>query len=455
MYNWLTFSQLKSALATRLSDPSKIFWIDSELGSYLKESLRTWNLIAQYSRDRTVFNTQPNLAFYDLTSINNPNSITGGTGAGLTNPSSMLGYSIKERDLINDIEYCLIEPITSIWSSWSGTDQFTMDDLTRAIERRRNLFLLLVGSHISHLQVVVPPGNGLAQLSDSIQQIRRASWKDSTSYIPIYSSDEDEASNLTPNWVNSPATPSAFSSTLNPLVLVQLIPPPLDTGTLDLLTINNPPDLDESVGTFLNIPDDCAWIVKFGALADLLGKDGQAFDPTRSEYCEKRFLEGIRFAQLSGTILTGMLDGNSISPCDISELDLMVPSWQNLTGSSTDLAIVGRNLICLSPVPNSNQHSIQLDIIRNMPIPSLDSDKIQLGKESIDAILDYATHLAFFKVGGAEFQSTVQLADRFMQQAMLNNDKLRSEARNYSIMQGYSKKEEISKKRFRREKKAA
>lgn len=449
MYSWLTFLQSKDALATRLSDTSKIFWTDLELGTYIKESLRTWNLVAQYYREKTVFNTSTNLAFYDLTSSNNPNSITGGTGSLVNNPPSLLGYSLKDRDLINQIEYHLIEPITTNWASWGGTDQFTMDDLTRAIERRRNLFLLLAGSHISHSQVV-PSLNGLSYLSDSIQQIRRASWITlDSNYIPLWPTDEDEASNLSTNWINSPSTPSTFSVILNNPISIQLIPPSLDTGTLDLLSINNPTNLNEVVGALLSIPDDCAWIIKFGAMADLLAKDGQAFDPVRSEYCEKRFIEGVRFAIASGTILTAMLDGLAISPCDISELDSFNPSWQSTSSSPTNLAIIGRNLICLSPVPDSAEHSIQLDVIRNMPIPSSDSDFVQIGKENFDCILDYATHLAFFKVGGAEFQSTIQLADRFMQQALLSNSKLKAEARNYSIMKGYSNKEEIDRKRFR------
>lgn len=448
-YNWLTFLQLKTALANRLSDPNKIFWIDDELGRYIKEALRTLNSIGQFYRDRVVFNTQANFPFYDLTQNANPSSIVAGTNL---NTSTLLGYSLKDRDLINDIEYNLIEPITVAWPNWTGTDQFIMDDLTRAIERQRNLFLYLTACHLTRTQINYLAGNGKVSLSNSIQQIIRASWIDnpSNSTTTLYRSDEDEADFMLVGWNSNFSTPSNYSTILTSPPSLQLIPPPSNVGIIDLLTVTSPLDLDESTGVLLNIPNDFSWILKYGALSDLLNKDGQAFDPTRASYCAKRFNDGIKIALLSSTINQAFIDSSPIVPCSISELDELSQGWQNLpTGTPLNLAIASRNLIALSPIPSSNLHSIQLDVLINMPIPTLNTDLIQIGKEHIDLILDYSTHLAMFKVGGMEFQQTIPLADNFMQKVMLNNSKLSAEARNYSIMQGFSNKQEKDKKRFR------
>lgn len=459
-YSWLTLIEAITALAGRLSDPSKIFWIDNELSSYLLESLRTWNSVSQFYRDRCTFNTQDSIAFYDLTQSSNPNSITGGTGSGASNPPALLGYSLTERNLINNIEYHLIEPINTTWTNWNGTDQFTMDDIVRAIERRRNLFLLLTGLHLTNSQVNIAIGDGRTSLSDSIQLIRRVAWVDiDGSHLPLWREDEQSANFLSPNWAINPSTPIAYSTILSPPVAIQVIPPPNDNGILDLVTVNNPSNLNEQVGTLLNIPDDFAWVVKWGALADLLGRDGQAFDPARSEYCEKRFQEGVRFALLGGTINNVVLDGITIAPSDISDFDSMLPTWQNISvttgGNLEDIAILGRNLIAISPVPNAEAHSVQLDIVRNMPIPSMGGDFIQVGREHIDAILDYAVHLAMFKVGGTEFIATLELANRALGQAMIHNLYLKAEAKDYDLMQGYSKKEEVDKRRFRKMEEAA
>jgi len=472
-YSWLNFAQAKTALAGRLSDPSKIFWVDDELDKLLKESLRTWNSIAQFYRDRCTFNTQPGIAFYDLTQTANPSPVTGNGGVGMNSASTMLGYTLEDQDLIKDIEYHLIEPITTnFMNPWTGTEQFDMDSIVRAIERRRNLFLLLTGLNLSHFQVPFVLGDGRLSLSDSIQLIRRVAWLDSDgTYTPLWREDEESANFLHPGWAINNDTPVAYSMFLPPPVAIQLIPSPISSGTLDLVTVTNPANLDEVMGTLLNVPDDWAWVVKWGALADLLGRDGQAFDPARSEYCEKRFQEGVRFALLGGTINNAVLDGMTVAPSDINDFDSMLPTWQNVpvaTGSNIieDIAILGRNLIALSPVPEedsvgpgptilANPHSIQLDVVRNMPIPTADTDSLQVGREHFDAILDYAEHLARFKQGMDEVNSTLTQANSFMQQAMLHNKQLMAEAKDYDIMQGYSKKEEVDRRRFRRVEEAA
>lgn len=451
-YSWLTFAQLKTALSQRLSDVGKVFWLDDELGRIAKESLRTWNSVAQFYRDRTTFNTQANIAFYDISQVSNPNSITGGSNAAT---AALLGYTLKDRDLIVDIEYHLIEPITTTWSPLAPalTEQFTITDITKAIERRRNLFLLLTGLNLSHSQVVfgAPPGNGRLPLSSTISLVRRAAWLDSNgAYTPLWCSDEEEANFLRVGWSLNASVPEAYSMLLPPPVTLQLIPIPTDVGTVDLITVTNPADLDETVGVLLNVPDDFGWVIKWGALADLLSRDGEAFDPKRAAYCDNRFLEGVRYAQLGGTIDNIHINSIPIAPNDIDELDAFNPSWQNAATTPTDAAILGRNLIALSPTPD-DIYSVLVDVVRNMPMPTSDSSFVQVGKEHIDAILDYCVHLAMFKVGGAEFDATIPLANNFMQQAMLHNQQLKAEAKGYDIMQNYSKKQEVDKPSYIRE----
>jgi hypothetical protein len=443
-YSWKQFSSAKTDLLNRLGDSAGVFWTSNECGIYLIEALRTFNSIANFYRDRTIFNTQSGYAFYDLTQNNNPSSLVAGVG---TATSSMLGYSITDRYVINSLQYSLLEPVTDFNSSstWTGTEQFTMDDLTRAIERRRNQFLALVMSHITRSQVVYPTGsNGRVLLSDSIIDIHRVAWLDADgSYTPLYKEDEYNASTLISGYENSPDTPTSYSTILQSPKGIQIIPPSNDIGTVDLLTINNPSNLDETIGVLLNIPDDLAWIIKYGALADLLGKEGQSYDPIRSKYCESRYEQGLQIALSSQCINQVAINGQYIQPTDLNDLDYYNYNWQNSSGQPTDMAIINRNLIVLTPIPDSVEYSIQLDILRNIPIPSNANDYLQIGREHYDLILDYSVHLAMFKCQGVEFEGTYPMLDRFMQGAMMNNDKLSAQAKQYSIMKDLSGKQEI------------
>jgi hypothetical protein len=438
-----------AALATQLGNRlgNTIFWTSDERIAYIKESIRTFNSIAQSYRERCTFNTQSGIAFYDLTETSNPNAFTGGTGNGATNPPNLIGYTLQDRDLVNAIQYHLIETLTSNWAlPWPGTDQFILDDLTKSIERRRNQFLLECGTHLIHSQTVYnpPPSNGRISLSDLIIQVRRIAWKDlDLTYDCLDHIDEWEANTYFPNWETNTGIPRAFATTLTPPISVQIFPASDDIGTLDIISINNSTDLNPTAGILLNIPDDFSWIIKFGALADLLGKDSQAYDPIRSQYCEERYKQGIQIANASGLINQVAINGVYITPQSISDLDSYKPGWQNVSGQPKQLAICGRNLVALSPVPDGS-YSIQLDLIRNIPV----SSDVQVGKEDLDIILDYAFHLAMFKCQGLEFEGTYPHLNRFMKQAMLHNDKLKAEAPNYDIMNRLSIKETIDKRRF-------
>ena len=69
-----------------------------------------------------------------------------------------------------------------------------------------------------------------------------------------------------------------------------------------------------------------------------------------------------------------------------------------------------------------------MDVIRNTPVPVLDADFLQIGREQLDSILDYAEHLAAFKMAGAEFAATVRQSNNFLLAAMQYNWRLAAAA---------------------------
>lgn len=460
-YSWLTYSQARNDLALRLSDPNKIFWLDAELKLYLKESLRTFNSISNFFRAKSTFSTQSGFAFYDLTKTSNPDLITAGTGNLSTNPPNLAGYSLIDRDLIIDIEYALIESITTNFSLSTPalTEMFTMADIVGAIQDRRNNFLLETGIHISHNQfayvaptIPIVPVDGrvlLSETTDAIIDIRRVAWSNSRTqlYSALFREDEYNATSYASDWETpQDVDPSEYSIFLSPKIGIQVIPVSSESGFLDILSVNSPTNLDQTTGVLLNIPDDLAWIIKFGALADLLTKEGQAYNPTRAAYCQQRWLQGIEIAKSYQLINQITIDGKIVRVSSISDADYYNSDWQNLSGTPTNALICGRNLLALTPVPTSTI-TIELNLVRNIEIPTLDADFVQIPREYYSDLLDYATHLAMFKCSGGEFQGTFQLLNSFMKSAMENNDRLRAEAKNYDIMKSLSSKEEVDKVR--------
>lgn len=413
-YAYITLATLRTALAARLQDPAFTFWLSTELDVYIREALRTWNAMAAWYRDRMVFNTTPSVPFYDIATV----------------PNSLVPRTVTDLSLFQEIEYHLLEPPTP--GTWTGSEQFNAADITQALQRRRDQFLLETGAVLLHESSV--SGSlltGRFDLDDTTIDVRRAAYLDANgNYTTLDRSDEYELSAFAPGWSANPDFPSYFSVMTTPPVRVQVAPLPNIAGVLDLVTINTGAALDPTVPTILGVPDDYAWVIKWGALADLLTKDGPPSDPFRANYCQQRWSEGIMLTRVAASALFAQLDGLDTHIESLRDLDTNVLNWQNIApGPPLVIAMAGLNLLILEPVPDANPHSVTLDVIRNMPVPLVDADQIQVGREELDVILDYSEHLASFKMSGAEFQATQPAYQRMVQLAMQQNERWRAAAK--------------------------
>lgn len=428
-YTHTSYIQFRQALAQRLHDSSNVFWLDAELKLYTLEALRVFGALSAFWRERNTFATANNTAFYDLP----------------TYLATQLSHTVTDRDLINLIQYHLMEPATSNWAGgWTGTEQFTMTDVANAVQARRNQFLSDTGMVLTRSTSAVPaPPQGRVTLTDTIIDVRRVMWSDASgTKTQVWREDEWALNAFSPTWANDAGLPYAYSVLAPPPLTIQLAPVPANNGTLDLVTVNAGAALTPTAGaSVLGIPDDWCWVVKWGALADLLGKDGQARDPARAQFCEQRYQQGVKLARLAGCIVQLQLQGVNLFTQSLAELDAYAPNWQNdAAASPTDVGIAGYNLVALRPIPNGI-YSITVDVIRKCPVPSADGDQLQVGREQVDMLLDYAEHLASFKMAGAELAATGRAAQNFLIQSLTYNDRLSAAARNIFVERDQSTRE--------------
>ncbi len=408
-YTHTTFLQLRQALALRLGDSNSVHWVDDELKRYVCESLRTWQAFAAYGRERTIFTTVAATSWYDLATVL---------------PAGILDYNVTDAELVYLMEYHLIEPPTI---PWTGTTMFTLTDFTQALERRRNQFLSDSGMVVTRTVIpIAPPPDGRVSLVDTVIDVRRAGWTDATGVTTsLWRTDEWAANSLQPGWAASPGRPKGYSVLAPPPLTLQLIPPPNDAGNIDLLGVHAGGALNPVLGILMGIPDNFAWIVKWGALAELLDIEGEGKDKSRATYCEQRFQNGVELARISPSVAQVTVGDVGVTPQAIADWDAFNPNWQNVTGTVRDIAFASYNLLGVSRVPDGI-YGISLDVVRNAILPVNDGDKVQIGREIIGPILDYAQHLAMFKEGGAEFIATVPLYENFIQEAAVYNEKLRA-----------------------------
>ena len=418
-YTHITLAQLRTLLAARLSDPDLVFWPSDELDGYLRESLRVYGSLTGFWRDQATFDTIQFQNFYDITSVN----------AAFT---TLLGYSITDQDLVVDIQNHFLEPPSE--DSWAGTEQFDIDDLTTALQQRRDQFLAETGVRVTRFQQNTVTGDR-EELPDNVIDVRRLVWRRDTDSenFQLWREDEWNMTAFDQSWPAGANPPIAYSVTATPPITIQLLPPPgagpLNSAEMDLIVVQAGATLDPSVGVPLGIPDDLAWVVKWGAMADLLAKSGQSRD-MRAQFCEARYKAGVEVARAFPAIIQAKIDGVPILVDSLSNLDAFRVNWQDgPLGPDPDILVTaGYNLVALSPIIDG-VFTVELDVVRKTVIPVNGDDFIEIGREVLNGIISYAQHLATFKIGGKEFDLTQWQASEFLSQALLRNELMRAETK--------------------------
>lgn len=416
-YQHTTWGTLKAELLIRLGD--SVFWTDdttvrSEVGSYLEEALRFWGAATMRWRERVTLPLEQNVSWYDL-----------------YQKIPFLEHRVTDQHLLLEIQHHLLEQIDE--DGWAGTAQFTATEIQSALQRRRDQFLFELGLvqvvHETPAQSIDSSGRVEIKLNPPIIDLRRVAWVsfDGT-HSALFRSAESDYEAYDPGWIGERGTPDSYSMALSRPLTIQLNPIPNAPGRVEFVGVQGGAALNITTGIKIGVPDDLSWAVKWGALADLLGKQGIAYDPTRAEYCERRWAEAMEIAKAYRTVLSPVrVDGVTTPTSTVFSLDTHRPGWEDeAAGAPESVAISGYNILAVAPKPNASPHSISLDVVRPAQIPSSDSEFVQIGPEEVDVILDYAEHIASFKMAGEEFGATGHHYGNIMRLAIEKNAYLRA-----------------------------
>lgn len=124
----------------------------------------------------------------------------------------------------------------------------------------------------------------------------------------------------------------------------------------------------------------------------------------------------------------------------VETLDAYIPNWRGQGGFTQPIvALSGRNLVAF-PTPSTGQ--ISLLVVANAVLPPLLSTCIMVGNEVMQVILDYAQHVASFKMGAKEVEDTMPLFRNMLLLASERNAKIKALSSFREIMYGYAGRED-------------
>lgn len=406
-YAWITYQQVRQALAARLADPGMIFWQDAELGIYITEALRTWNALTEFWNADYVFTATSSSVWYNFSQL----------------AGSPRLRTVQDTDLYTSMEYSLLEPPSG--GTWTGTSQFNIGDLSGALQRRRDEMIQVSGCNIQQLLPLrATPNTRRTIFNDSTLEPRRARFvPDSGSAVTLSREDTLAFDAFESQHLQQTQFPAAWSVITGPPLSMDVDTAPNVPGSYDVLSLQCGLPFAPPAGTLMGVPDDWTWVARFGALSDLLGRESEATDRQRADYCLKRYQDGLKIMQQSNWLISATINGVPVDVPSVREMDGWQPEWQNNALAWPSLVQAGMDFAGVSPVP-ATIAGVSVIVVGNAPIPILDNDPVQVSRDVLDVILDYAQVLASFKLGGAEFTSTMDLEKNFFNFALATNKRL-------------------------------
>jgi hypothetical protein len=410
IYTWLTFADAKSELAQRLADTSNRFWTNVECGIYIIEALREWNALTNTWNAEFTF-TVPGAAdqiWYNLSSmVGSPRSRT-----------------VTDAEMFTLMRYHLLEPPTG-----TMTGQFTQSDFTQALQRRRDELIQASACNMANIQISATPNQRSAFLPDTNLEVTRARFVAVDGAVnTMYREDSLAFEYYEPGYLQEPSdVPNAYDLVSSPPLSFDVDVPPANAGEYDLIALQAGTVLAPPAVTVLGLPNDFCWVAKWGAMADLLGRESEATDRLRADFCLKRYMDGMKLLSKSSWMLLAQLSGVPVDTPSLAEMDQYAPEWDSDPTAVESIVTCGIDFFAVSPVPDiAAPTSVFLNIVGNAPIPTVDNDFVQVSRDAWDAVLSYAQFLATFKQGGSDFTNAKDLESDFISMAAATNSHLQA-----------------------------
>lgn len=399
-YSWLTFEEAQDQLYERLSQ--SLFWdATNEIGLYIIEALRTWNAMTGYSTADMVFSTAAQ-TWYDLSAV-----------AGTVRPRTVDNTAIATL-----VEYALLEPPSGL--NWTGTTQFTINDILDAMNARRNEMIQKSFCRIAQLTPIPAPANNQRFfLPDNVLEVIRVRFipaDSEASPITLWRDDELAQNMFEPQHVQQAnSNPLNYGVIASPQLAVQVDVAPAAPGTWDVIALVSGAQLNAGqVPALVGIPDDFTPFLVWGCLQDLLSSESEATDEIRARFAMQRYMDGLKLLGASPWLLLGRINNYPVDTESVAETDQYNVNWDSLSTAYPKLVTAGVDFLAACPVgPSGVQSSITLSVVQNMPVPVEPEDFIQVGQDIWPSVLDYAQFLAGFKMGGAESVENINLVKNF------------------------------------------
>ena len=407
-YQWLSLTTAISQLGQRLNitPSSTSTWTTPELVIYLQQSLRVYNVLTyKWRQDYT---------------YSDPSDIWNSLGQLAGSPRLR---TITDVYCYTELEYMLFEPPSG--GSWTGTNQFSIDSISQALQTRRDEMLQVSNANQSLLSgIALTPGTTRTQLPDTIIDVERVRYLPTGGTPNTLSRDDMVAQEFyqAPLYQLAPGTPQTFGLSSEPPLTWDVDIAPNQVGTYEAVVLQSGPALNPPAATILGIPNDFAWVLEWGALADLLGHESEATDRERADYAMKRYRDGLQLLLKTPWIELGKVNGEAVTIDSIVSMDRYSPEWDSNPAGFGPVIVSGGVDFIAAPVGSG----VGVTVLANAPYLDSTNTYVQVSRSDWDTVLDLCQSRCLFKLGGGEWKAGLELELRAIQACAAENSRLQS-----------------------------
>jgi hypothetical protein len=440
MYTHTLKTDLNDLIANRLGDLNKVYWTNDEINLLIDECLLTLGSLGQFWKDKLFLKTEVDKNDYNLyTDLSTDNDSV-----------NKVRLDKTYQDVLNLINIYLMENISDANLT---SELYELSNILKYIDKRLDLFLLKTGLNVDIHEQDFQSTQIYNELPDYLLDIIRVSFKDtnenSNKFYKLFEEDEGSLESFKYNYnLEQTEFPKYFTRVLHSDNVIRVYYG-ANNGTLRIIGIIGRNKAEQlTTGSTLLLPPNLIPYLKWGVLADLLSEDGHGQDLSRAEYCKQRWEEGIIVGKNYTSVLKAFTNNQSINIESITDIDDFDNEWENrLQPNDTDgnpigypntLIMCNNNLMFLNMFP-LEIYDISFDSVINAPITS---DYIEVREEYITILVDYIYHLAKFKEGFSEVQSSQMGLQKFMELALLHNSRLIKEGITVETLMKLTKREE-------------
>jgi hypothetical protein len=211
--------------------------------------------------------------------------------------------AVTDQTILEQMQRVTLEGTGDLGLTWPS-GMWTLAEILGYLNQRQDRFLAATGLLWKRLETAITLAQSdQANPTDWVATVFIAYKTGAGLYRELPKLDALELDFKLPTWPGaSSATPRGYYEIDGNTLTTYVVPIPTDAGSaLERYYIALGTALTQNPAVNFSVPDEFVPTIKYGALAEMFGKVGQAHNPVLAAACEARWEEGVEVGRIMAT----------------------------------------------------------------------------------------------------------------------------------------------------------